>query len=143
MSTFFDNDDEDEDSLPELPPPLASSRYPSGANADASSSRTHDRSSSAGSRSFLSRLETNASTFDRDERDLVLEQGSSLGEPRDLSLGDADEGEGEGEDENEDELEDVKRMTRVWVRERATVEIMNWQGDLVDSLFDKLEQQVG
>ena len=44
--------------------------------------------------------------------------------------------------EEEDELDDVRRLGRVWVRERGTVEIMRWEGDLVDSLFDKLEQQV-
>jgi hypothetical protein len=30
----------------------------------------------------------------------------------------------------------------VWVRERGTVEIQQWEGDLIDSLLDKLEQQV-
>ena len=126
MSTFFDNEDEDDDSLPALPPPLAT-HYPSDPNT-ASSSRLHDRQSSVGSRSFLSRLETAPS----DERGLPFS---------DLNV--EEEGEGEGEDEEEMEMADVKRMTRVWVRERATVEIISWQGDLMDSLFDKLEQQVG
>jgi GINS complex subunit 4 len=44
--------------------------------------------------------------------------------------------------EEEDEGNDVRRMGRIWVKERGTVDIMQWEGDLIDTLFDKLEQQV-
>lgn len=44
---------------------------------------------------------------------------------------------------DEEDLDDVRRMGKVWVRERGTVDIMRWEGELVDGLFDKLEQQVG
>ena len=52
-------------------------------------------------------------------------------------------GMGEMEDEDEDEGNDVKRLGRIWVKERGTGDIMPWEGDLMDLLFDKLEQQVG
>jgi hypothetical protein len=46
------------------------------------------------------------------------------------------------EGEDEDEGNDVKRLGRIWVKERGTGDIMPWEGDLMDALFDKLEQQV-
>jgi hypothetical protein len=46
------------------------------------------------------------------------------------------------EDEDKDEGNDVKRLGRIWVKERGTGDIMPWEGDLMDALFDKLEQQV-
>ena len=48
----------------------------------------------------------------------------------------------EDETDDHDELDDVRKMGRVWVKERGTVDIMPWEGDLIDTLFDKLEQQV-
>jgi GINS complex subunit 4 len=50
---------------------------------------------------------------------------------------DMDEDDAEGEGDN-----DVKRLGRSWVKERGTGDIMPWEGDLIDQLFDKLEQQV-
>jgi hypothetical protein len=44
--------------------------------------------------------------------------------------------------EDDNELDDVRKMGKVWVKERGTVDIMPWEGDLIDTLFDKLEQQV-
>lgn len=58
-----------------------------------------------------------------------------------VGLGDGDQG-SELDLDFEDEENDVKRMGRIWVKERGTVEIMPWEGDLIDGLFDKLEQQV-
>ena len=52
---------------------------------------------------------------------------------------------GDGADEDDDgtdELDDVKKLGRVWVKERGTVDLMGWEGELIDVLFDKLEQQV-
>ncbi|KAK8854666.1 hypothetical protein IAR55_003405 [Kwoniella newhampshirensis] len=40
-----------------------------------------------------------------------------------------------------EEMDDVKRMGMIWVKERGTNDIMGWEGDLIDGLFDKLEQQ--
>jgi hypothetical protein len=56
---------------------------------------------------------------------------------------DSELGDMEYEDEDEDEGNDVKRLGRIWVKERGTGDIMPWEGDLMDTLFDKLEQQVG
>lgn len=58
--------------------------------------------------------------------------------------GDGDgDGEGpEGDEELEGDMDDVRRLGLVWVRERGTSHIMRWEGDLIDSVFDKLEQQV-
>lgn len=42
----------------------------------------------------------------------------------------------------EDELDDMRRLGRVLTRERGTPALLDWEGDLVDSLLDKLEQQV-
>lgn len=44
--------------------------------------------------------------------------------------------------DDDDDGNDVKHLGRIWVKERGTVEIMPWEGDLIDQLFDKLEQQV-
>jgi hypothetical protein len=44
--------------------------------------------------------------------------------------------------EEEDDADDVKRLAKAWVKERGTQAIMQWEGDLMDELFDKLEQQV-
>ena len=46
------------------------------------------------------------------------------------------------EADEDDDLDDVRKMGKVWVKERGTVDIMPWEGELIDTLFDKLEQQV-
>ncbi|WWC63423.1 uncharacterized protein I303_106025 [Kwoniella dejecticola CBS 10117] len=56
-----------------------------------------------------------------------------------LDMGDGFEG--EDEDEEEEDMNDVKKLSKCWVRERGTVELGEWQGDLIDAVFDKLEQQ--
>jgi hypothetical protein len=38
---------------------------------------------------------------------------------------------------------DVKKLGRIWTRERGTVNIMQWEEDVIDVVLDKLEQQVG
>lgn len=43
---------------------------------------------------------------------------------------------------DDEEDNDVKRLGRCWVKERGTGDVMPWEGDLIDLLFDKLEQQV-
>lgn len=66
---------------------------------------------------------------------------------RGLDMGMFGEGGGGGDGGDEDEtlegdMDDVRRLGVVWVRERGTGEIMSWEGDLIDSIFDKLDQQV-
>lgn len=60
---------------------------------------------------------------------------------------DDDGGPGDGDDPEvgeplEGDMDDVRRLGVVWVRERGTPDIMKWEGELVDTVFDKLEQQV-
>lgn len=43
----------------------------------------------------------------------------------------------------DEEMDDMKRICRIWVKERGTPDIMQWEGDLIDNLMNKLEQQVG
>jgi hypothetical protein len=43
----------------------------------------------------------------------------------------------------EAELDDLRRLARVWVRERGVLAVLGWEGDLLDAVLDKLEQQVG
>ncbi|WRT68534.1 uncharacterized protein IL334_005511 [Kwoniella shivajii] len=57
-------------------------------------------------------------------------EGSELGLDVDLDL-----------DLDMEELDDVKKLGKIWTRERGTVELGNWEGDLIDGIFDKLEQQ--
>ncbi|KAJ9123319.1 hypothetical protein QFC22_001518 [Naganishia vaughanmartiniae] len=54
----------------------------------------------------------------------------------------ADIGIGGAQDEDEEEETDVKRLTKVWVRERGTPEIMQWEGELVEECLHRLQQQV-
>ncbi|TXT15946.1 hypothetical protein VHUM_00449 [Vanrija humicola] len=42
---------------------------------------------------------------------------------------------------DEESLDDVRRLARCWVRERGTPGLLRWEGDLLDSLLDRLEQQ--
>lgn len=118
MSSFFDDpDDEQEDS------------YPSGGQARASSSRAPSlaaTSPAARSRTFslIPGTETDS------HRDVDSEIGGGGRSGVDLDMD-------EGEEDN-----DVKRLGGCWVRERGTGDIMPWEGDLIDLLFDKLEQQV-
>ncbi|OCF32764.1 hypothetical protein I317_02129 [Kwoniella heveanensis CBS 569] len=46
-----------------------------------------------------------------------------------------------GLDDLDEELDDVRKLGMIWVKERGTPELMPWEGDLMDSVFDKLEQQ--
>lgn len=37
---------------------------------------------------------------------------------------------------------DVKQLIRAWMRERGTRDIMLWEGELLDTVLHKVEQQV-
>ena len=37
---------------------------------------------------------------------------------------------------------DVKWLIRAWMRERGTRDIMLWEGDLLETILHKVEQQV-
>ncbi|WVR09486.1 hypothetical protein IAU60_006554 [Kwoniella sp. DSM 27419] len=71
------------------------------------------------------------SIFGRDDAESLAGTGMGLGE-----------GDGGEMDLDLEDLDDVRRIGLVWVKERGTPEIMPWEGDLVDNIFDKLEQQV-
>ncbi|KAK4687011.1 GINS complex subunit 4, partial [Tremellales sp. Uapishka_1] len=122
MSSFFDDPPSSPDDLPNLPPPLPPSRF------DRSISElSRGEGSGSGSRSFLSRLESASVP----PSEFALGTASLLGSGREVDL----------EEEDESELDNVRRMGKVWVKERGTVDILSWEGDLIDSLFDKLDQQ--
>lgn len=103
--------------------------------------------SGSGSRAFLSRLESlgpsevyesaigdsvmSVDGTDGDEAMTVIEEEEGVFHPSLL-----------GPSPEESELDDIRRLQRVWVRERGTPAILAWDGDLLDSLLDKLEQQV-
>lgn len=60
--------------------------------------------------------------------------------PNDLDLAAADELFFPGE--TTDDVDDVKRLSRAWVRERGMAGLTRWQGELVESCLNKLGQQV-
>lgn len=131
MASAYGNGSDDEDGVP-----VVARHQPGGQwanNAQAGSSRHRESSigsSAAGSRSFLNRLEN------------TLSPGRSRYASSDVDeVPGTDDLDMDGEDD-EDEGNDVRRMGRIWVKERGTVDIMQWEGDLIDTLFDKLEQQV-
>lgn len=119
MSSFFDDPDSDHETEQSYPRPgqaRASSsraRSPTTTNSIAPTSPSHSRAFS-----LIPGTE---------------DDGASRGIGSEM---------GDMEDEAEDEGNDVKRLGRIWVKERGTGDIMPWEGDLMDTLFDKLEQQV-
>jgi hypothetical protein len=138
MSGFFNDDDEDDYSVPSHQPiagPSRPSRARDSSVSTSSATGANGGAGRSGSRSFMARLESTMSPPSRSDR-------FSLGlEDDELMSGIAATSELEGlEDDNE--LDDVRKMGKVWVKERGTVDIMPWEGDLIDTLFDKLEQQV-
>jgi hypothetical protein len=122
MSSFFDDHDSD---------PENDQSYPRPGQARASSSRARSPTTTS----------SIAPTSPSHSRAFSLIPGT---EDDGTSMGiDSELGDMEYEDEDEDEGNDVKRLGRIWVKERGTGDIMPWEGDLMDTLFDKLEQQVG
>lgn len=103
----------------------------------------------SGSRSFLARLGSVATVDPKDEMDT----DAGFGEEGGVGEGG---GQGQGAEAiggvfsaeelspgpEEGELDDVRRLGRVLTRERGTPGILEWEGELLDSLLDKLEQQV-
>ncbi|OXG78873.1 hypothetical protein C349_04630 [Cryptococcus neoformans var. grubii Br795] len=59
----------------------------------------------------------------------------------DLREGNATNWEEIDEEMEIEDMDDVRKMGLVWTRERGTTDIMPWEGELVDALLDKLEQQ--
>jgi hypothetical protein len=73
-----------------------------------------------------------------DDTDMISLRSGLLGsEMRGNGRGDA-----EGTQLDFVEEDDVRRMGKAWVWARGTGELGRWEGDLIDSLFHKLEQQV-
>lgn len=137
MPSFFDDPGSDEDgSLPvssrAMPPP----RRQFAVNAEASSSRHeslgHDplAGGGRGSRSFMSRLSTSlaGSTSPENRFGAKIPSVAAVDE---LVI------------EEYEHDNDVKKLGRIWTRERGTVNIMQWEEDVIDVVLDKLEQQVG
>ncbi len=66
-----------------------------------------------------------------------------------------DDGEGEGDEAELDrilgrdnrvpreDVSEVVRLSQAWVRERGTVDLMRWEGEVVEDCLTKLTQQVG
>ncbi|KAJ9123769.1 hypothetical protein QFC24_003543 [Naganishia onofrii] len=75
-----------------------------------------------------------------DEDELFGGAGNVPAEPPGHLL--ADIGLGGEQEEDEEEETEVKRLTKVWVRERGTPEIMQWEGELVEECLHRLQQQV-
>lgn len=116
----------------------------------------YDASSRAGSagpssRGFLSRLESLGPT-ESGVGDSVDMRSTTAGMDIDDDDG-TERGDDDGADgvfhpallapsSEEGELDDLRRLGRVWVRERGTPAILAWEGELLDSLLDKVEQQV-
>lgn len=131
MSSFFDDDDE--------------GQYPAG-QAQAGSSRA----GSVAPRSFLTRLSSMAGTpapglYGESVLDGATDAGGAGGpmdaepapEPSSIfSTADISPG------AEEETLDDVRRLSRCWVRERGVPGLLRWEGELLDSLLDRLEQQV-
>lgn len=63
-----------------------------------------------------------------------------------LDLGGRDGELGEGLEDFEayqfEDDNDVKQLIRAWMRERGTRDIMLWEGELLDTVLHKVEQQV-
>lgn len=131
MASFFDDPDSDnEDSYRSIPaqPRASSSRAPSTVNGNEGYTTNSIAPTSPSNRSRAFSLIPGTESDARSLRDGESEIGS-VGIDLDL--------EGDGEEDN-----DVKRLGRCWVKERGTGDIMPWEGDLIDQVFDKLEQQV-
>ena len=145
--SFFDNDEDDGYPVQSRAGPSRPTR-PTNRAGRAQSAVSATTSAGAGSRSFLSRLESTVSPGRPDPYggheydDDMLEEEVHRAEGRLDELELDEEGAAEPDDEDESELDDVRKMGRVWVKERGTVDLMSWEGDLIDTLFDKLEQQV-
>lgn len=129
MASFFDDPDSDhEDS------------YGRSGPARASSSRAQSTLNDGGNSIAPTSPSTRSRTFSlvpgTDDDRSFRDGESALG----VSAFDLHDGADEGD--QEEDGNDVKRLGRVWVKERGTGDIMPWEGDLMDQLFDKLEQQV-
>jgi hypothetical protein len=75
-----------------------------------------------------------------DQDELFGGAGNVPAEPQGHLL--ADIGLGGEQEQDEEEETEVKRLTKVWVRERGTPEIMQWEGELVEECLHRLQQQV-
>ncbi|WWC71449.1 uncharacterized protein I206_105405 [Kwoniella pini CBS 10737] len=149
MSFFDDDDDEEDDSL-----------INNGINQRGSSSRTTRENSSL----FIDRLRSTVSPHSEEiqiqiqiERERERSKASeSIFDESNLSLSNFNENNFENQiqiqnyekdeedddyDEEEEDLNDIKKLNKFWIKERGIPELSNWQGDLIDEIFDKLEQQ--
>lgn len=129
MPSFFE-DDSDSDGRPS-PAPQARPPPPP---ARAGSSSTSGARAGPGPSSFLNRALSSRHSSPEDHRQ---PEDAYMGGPQD---DDGDDGAGDGEGDEEDTR--VRRLMRAWVAERAAPSVLRWEGDIVDDLMHKVEQQV-
>jgi len=158
MPSFFDSDDEDS-SIPTRPtarrdrdslPNHASSSRASASSPTSNSSfadrlrstvtpgRT-GRSSSTGFTTVDGSSTTGIKRFDLGD---LEEEGPSEGDFGGFNELDGGDGLEDFEAYNFEDDNDVKRLIRAWMRERGTRDIMLWEGDLLETILHKVEQQV-
>ncbi|WVW85482.1 hypothetical protein I302_107520 [Kwoniella bestiolae CBS 10118] len=146
--SFFDDDENDPLSPPNRP------NY----GVRPSSSR---EGSVSGSSSFLDRLRSTVSPppahqYSENENDRsrasasIFDEGSTSGRIGASSNLDDDDDDDHGmgsvfgneeEEEDEEDMNDVKKLGRALMRERGIPDLGGWKGELIDGVFDKLEQQ--
>lgn len=83
------------------------------------------------------------------EDDMSSIGGYGRGNRGGINMGMLGDGGGDGDDSGPDmddllegDMDDVRRLGVVWVKERGVPDIMQWEGDLMDGVFNKIEQQV-
>lgn len=147
----LDDDDEDGNDYEEEEDNMARRGIgPSSRRTDASSKRStySTRSTYGGSSTRATATGKQKQLFsmdDDDDEDGEEESDVRMREGRDGGrMGDEDGSEAldlvDIEFENDN---DIKRLSRAWVKERGTQEIMRWEGDVVEDCLHKLTQQVG
>jgi len=97
------------------------------------------RSSSTGFTTVDGSSTTGIKRFDLGD---LEEEGPSEGDFGGFNELDGGDGLEDFEAYNFEDDNDVKRLIRAWMRERGTRDIMLWEGDLLETILHKVEQQV-
>jgi hypothetical protein len=158
MPSFFDSDDEDSsipprsnarrdrDSLPNhasssrasASSPISNSSFADRMRSTVTPTRA-GRSSSTGFTTVDGSSSTGIKRFDLGD---LEEEDPSEGDTGGLNEFNGGDGLEDFEAYNFEDDNDVKRLIRAWMRERGTRDIMLWEGDLLDTILHKVEQQV-
>ena len=136
MPSFFD-DDSDSDGRPSPP----RQQRPTGPSAGGSSAGGGARAG-PGPSSFLNRALSSRHSSP-DDADYSNHRPSNGGDVpmRGPLDDDDDDGGDDGLDDGEEDT-NVRKLMRAWVGERAAPSLLRWEGDVVDDLMHKVEQQV-